>query len=489
MLCRKCGKESPQESNYCLHCGEPVAPEVAKEADKPAKSRAKFILIGLASVVFVIGVLIAVFFADVTAWAERTFLSPDLLMKKAIASVGEDAGFGTGNFSVDSPRRYTMGLYLHEELRQLLALAEEGDVSWIADINLQILAGEDDGIRKVQTGLFVKEEGILGVDIIQNQEKLWFGIPELSGRYLEFPMEILEVEEQPELTLDEDALEAYVRILADSIRNVKKEKTVLEVDGVRQTSWKLTADMDAEQIRQTLSDLVKQLSEDEAITTLLTYPEDRLAFEEMVSELEQLVETVELELQLVTYLDRYNKLIGFALQDGEGNTLFYCARVEDDGEFACRTACGNVVLTGEGTISNGKDTGQYRLRVDGETILSYQVKEFALRDNGFTGSVIFPIQEASAFTAEIDLELSQQTVSGVSVLSLNLVSGGTALLGLTFTEEELKDLSIEEPEAVLPVTQADTLQKWVESLDWTIISQRLQKAGVPADLLGMLMEE
>ena len=146
-------------------------------------------------------------------------------------------------------------------------------------------------------------------------------------------------------------------------------------------------------------------------------------------------------------------------------------------------------LTGEGTISDGKDTGQYRLRVDGETILSYQVKEFALRDNGFTGSVIFPVQEASAFTAEINLELSQQTVSGVSVLSLNLVSGGTALLGLTFTEEELKDLSIEEPEAVLPVTQEDILQKWVESLDWTIISQRLQKAGVPADLLGMLMEE
>lgn len=489
MLCRKCGKESPPESNYCLYCGDPVASGAEKDIVKPAKSRAKFVLIGLASVVFVIGVLIAVFFADVTAWAERAFLSPDLLMKKAIASVAQDAGIGMETFSVDSPRRYTLGLYLDEDLRQMLAHSEDRDSSWIADINLQILAGEADGISKVQTALFLKEEVIVGLEILQNQEKLWFGMPELNERYLEFPKETLGIEQQPEVTLDEDALEAYVRILADSIQNVKKDKTFLEVDGVRQTSWKLTADIDTAQIRQMLGDLAKQLREDEAITAIFSYPEDRVIFEEMVSKLEQLAQRAELELQLVIYLDRYNKLIGFDLQDGEGNTLFYCAKAVDDGQFACRTACGNVVLTGKGTISNGKETGQYRLRIDGDTVLSYQVKDFAVKNNGFTGSVIFPIQEATIFTAELNLELSQEMVSGANVLSLNLVSGGTAILGLTFMVEELRYLSIEEPEAVLPATQTDTMQNWIESLDWTIIFQRLKNAGVPIDVFAMLTEE
>ena len=86
MYCEKCGKELPQNSMFCLHCGQPVTPEEkAKQKREKRKRKAAFWLIGLASVLFVAGVLVAVFFADIMAWAERLVLSPEMLMKKAIA--------------------------------------------------------------------------------------------------------------------------------------------------------------------------------------------------------------------------------------------------------------------------------------------------------------------------------------------------------------------------------------------------------------------
>lgn len=502
MVCKKCGKELLPDSKFCLHCGEPVTPE-----EKPAeqtvvsekkRGKVKFWLIGAASVLFAAGVLIAIFFADIVAWAERVVLSPEMLMMKAFTSVAQDAGIGDigSGFSLETPRCYTMGIYVDEDILEFLSATEEGDSAWITDLNFQIVAGKEGDLTRSKMSLLLEEESIVSLDVLQNPEKAWLGIPELNERYLEIDKENLNAGQMNDLT-DKlpsgsemvQMLRTYGTILVDSIHTVTKENATLKVDSIRQDVLQLTATIRTEDIRKALFQMAQALKEDETARGLLNDLAGEDIHTEAVNWLKTQAESVNLELQLIAYLDRYNKLTGMEVTDGGGRTLFYWAKTVSNGKYASRLTCGNLVLTGNGTCSGETRTGECILSAAGKTILTYQLKDFALNKNGFTGSLVFPIDGASSGAyvpglAQLSLELSQKTVSGEEVLSLNLAVGEKALAGLTFREERMKDFSANIPASVVPVSDMEKVEKWIEGLDWESIPQRLIDAGVPVNALG-----
>ncbi len=501
MLCKKCGKELTQDAKFCLYCGEPVMPEEEKpqqvEGPKKKNGKAKFWLIGAASVLFVAGVLIAIFFADIVAWGERLILSPEMLMKKAIASVAQDAGIGTmgSGFSLETPRRYRVGLYVDEEIRELLSATEEGDSAWILDLNLQILTGKVDVLRKAEMSLLIKDEPLVSLDVIQNTEKAWVGLPGLSKRYLEVSKGSLNGGQSTELT-DElysageitQMLRTYGAILFDSIHRVTKKNATLNVDGIRQDVLQLTATILRSDSQQALFKMANKLKEDETARKLLNDGSQKDIHAEVVNWLEEMAESADLELQLIAYLDNHNKLIGLELLGGDGETLFYWAKTVSNGKFASRLVCGSATLSGSGTCADGKETGKCRLSIDGKTVLTYKLKNFSVNKNGFTGSLIFPISAPNLPSTEMSLELSQKAVSGGDVLSLDLVVGQRPLVGLRFTAENAKDFSADIPTEVVPASDNEMVEKWVQTLDWSTLLQRLTAVGMPVNALGSLTE-
>ena len=507
MFCKKCGKELTQDAKFCLHCGEPVTPteepaEGKAETGKK-KGKAKYWLLGAASVLFAAGVLVAVFFADIAAWAERLILSPETLMKKAVASAVQDMGIGAGvhKSSLDTPRRYGLELYLNEEIQELFSAEEEGG-AWISDLNLQIATGREDDLQRMQMSLLVKEESIVSLDIIQNTEKAWIGIPELNRRYLEYEKEELELDQFDTITKDllsekemTDLFRTYGTIMLDSIHRVSKENTTLEVDGVSQKVLKLTATILPEDNRKAFSQMAQELKEDKTAQRLLGSLVGENGHTELIESLEMLAAHADWQWQMICYLDRYNKLTGLELLDGAGRPMLYWAKAVDSGNLASLLTCADLVLSGKGTYTDGKKTGEYQLSVDGKTVLTYQLKDFAAGENGFTGSILFPIPRSltdstalGLFDVEMGLELSQETVSGEERLALKLLVEDKAYVGLIFTEGKISDFSIDTPKAVTPA-KGETVEKWLESFDWSVVGQRLEDAGVPINALGNLTEE
>lgn len=506
MFCKKCGKELTQDARFCLHCGEPITPTEepadGKTETGKKKRKVKFWLIGAASVLFAAGVLIAVFFADITAWAERLILSPEMLMKKAVASAVQDMGIGTGEHRpyLDTPRRYGLELYLNEEIQNLFS-TEEGD-TWISDLNLQIATGKEDDLQRMQMSLLVKEASIVSLDIIQNSEKAWIGIPELNRRYLEFKKEELDLEQFDTMTENlpsekemTDIFRTYGAIMLDSIHRVTKENTTLEVAGVRQKVLKLTATILPEDNRKVFSQMAQELKEDKTAQRLLGSLAGVNANTELINSLEILASNADWQWQLICYLDSYNKLTGLELLDGDGQPMLYWAKAADSAEFASLLTCADLVLAGKGTCTDGKKTGEYQLSVDGKTVLTYYLKDFAAGKNGFSGSILFPVPRSltqstalGLFNVEMGLELSQESVSGEERLALKLLVEDKAYVGLIFTEGEMRDFIVDRPKAVTPAN-GETVEKWLQSFDWSVVGKRLEDTGVPINILGSLAEE
>ena len=497
MFCEKCGKELPEDSRFCLDCGQPVVPEEpSRPKEKKKKSHAKYWLLSIASVLFASGVLIAIFFADIAAWAERLVLSPEMLMKKALFSVAQEAGIGeTENIlSLEIPHRYEMGLYLDEDIQKFLSAMGEGDSTWLTELNLQLMAGEKDGVGKAQLSLLFEEVSIVSLDVIQNEEAVWIGFPELNERYLEISPKDLGYMENSLKTGKEMAelMRPYGTILFDSIHRVTKKDTSLKIDGVCQDVLQLTATIRPEDVRQAVLEMAERLKEDKAVRDVLNDLAQDDVHAQVVSQLKDLAAKADLAFQLILYLDKYNKPIGFEVVDGNGKSLLYYAKATDDGEFASRLTCHDIVLTGSGTTSGGKDTGLYRLTADGKTVLTYQTKDFCLKENGFSGSLFFPLDgilsESSGLpNTQMGLELSQKTENGAQVLSFGFVVEKKTLFGVIFSAERIKDFKANIPESIIPVEETQKVEKWLESLDWSSISRKLTDAGVPVSTLESLM--
>ncbi len=507
MFCRKCGKELTEDGNFCLYCGCPVTREektpVQEEQPKKKRGKGKFWLIGAASVLFVLGMLVAIFYADIAAWAERLILPPETLMKKALASVAEDVGIGSlasGN-SLETPRRYKIGLYMDQSLQELyFDTAEDG--AWISDLNLQIVSGKEDDLQKTQMSLFVKDQSVISLDVIQNAQKAWVGFPELSKQYLEFTQEDLypsdtnspneELLTSTEMT---EIFRTYGSILLDSIHRATKKNVTLELEGVSQDVLQLKAVIQPEDARRTLLQMAKQLKEDAVVRRLMNQGYASDVHEEMVAALEEYAEAADWRFQLVAYLDNRNKLTGLEVADEDGETLFFWARTVSESEFATLLTCGELVLSAKGLYSDGKQTGQCQLTFEGETIVNCSLEAFCVNKNGFNGSLIFSVPSKVMRmlvpeypNEELKLKLSQDRVSGGDVYSLMLMLGNVDYLGLRFTEEKAKDFSVQVPAVSISANKEGAIARWQQSLDWSKMLQNLKDAGVPFDPSSILPE-
>lgn len=497
MDCKNCGSPINPDEKECKNCGEPVSTEKSVNAtqEEPKRGKVKYWLIGAASFLFAVGIVIAVFFADIAAWAERVVLSPEMLMKKAVAAAAQDIGSNIlAGDNRPNTSRYTASLYVDELLEQLLFEENEND-NWLSDMKLQIASGKNDNLMRTQVSFLLKDHSAFSLDVIRDEDTLWLGVPELSNAYLEYRQEDLNwgqagslMGKMPSRKDMMQVIYTYGSLMAESARRVTKENATLIIDGVSQDVLQLTATIRQE----TLKEMGERLKKDTAVQELLSQLPGQWTnlYEALVHSLE--TPNVDGDPELVAYLDRYNKLIGLELEDGNGKTILYCANANSDGEFASLLTAGDIMLSGNGTCVDGKQTGEYRLTEGEKTILTCKLKDFSLNKKGFSGSVIFPLPMdfAGAMGAAFSgasLELHQESMSGEEVISVNFAVGEKPLIGLKLAEEKAGDFPVEVPSTVISARKQENIEWWLQNLDWSLFVQRLNDAGVPVEQIGNLL--
>ncbi len=497
MDCSECENPINPDEKQSENCGESVVQE------EPAKriSKAKYWLLGAASVLFAACILVAVFFAEISAWVERLALSPEALMMKAVASAAQDLGVGSAesDSSAEKPNKYTVGIYVDGVLEAFLTNGEE---NWISALSVQFASVNNEDLQRTQMSVLVKEESIFTLDVIRGTEKVWIGVPELNDRYLEYAPEDLEDEfldgmkqKLPSTKELSTLVRTYGTILFESIHQVEEDDATLQVSGISQDALKMTATIREEDSRAALAEIAQRLKQDELAQRLLNHwagdGEDFSAI--LVNYLESLSKTTKGDLQLIAYLDDYNQLIGFEICDPDEGSVFRWEKAISDEQFGTLIAFGRVVLSGSGTMADGKKTGEFKLKVEDTEVLTYQLKDFSLTDNGFTGSVFFPIPReitemlGIAFAnTEIGIELVQNNVNGEAVLFINLVAGNKPQAGLTVKTEKT-DLSAQAPTNVVPAKKEEDIEVWLQGFNWSIIPEKLMNAGIPIDAIGHLL--
>lgn len=443
---------------------------------------------------FALLLVFGAFLPQIGIWAERNLLSPELLMKKTLASamqeIGSDVLPGVG--ASQSGANYEIRITVDESLQQLLSSEEtEGDI-WLSALNLQIQTANKDDLSRTKLTLRLEQDSVFSLDMIRSESKVWLGVPELQKIYLEYGNEDLNWEKIPDLQAklpSMSSLQAYGTILFGAAQRVTRQSTSLQIGDVRQKALQLRAEIPQEKARQVLSELALQLEQDRSAGQWLGQD----LYESVLRSVQELAKSIDSDLYLITYLNDSNKLIGLRLTDEQENVLFYGAKAVADSQFASVLSVGAMQLKGYGSCSGEKETGEYTLYMQEKKAMSCTVKDFSLTKKGFNGSVSIPLSTAadlpfgSLLDTEQYLEICQETVSGKETLLLRYVVEDTPLIGLRIIAGNGESFSVAEPETVVSASNRENIDQWLQSLDWNTMANKLDKAGVPLGWIASLL--
>lgn len=456
MFCKNCGKPTEGEQTLCPECAQqaagltnetPVQPvehvqpvEYAQPAapaqdtfqlntpeQQPAKKGKKTgLIIGVAAAAAVAAIALVLIFCwnGVSAFFDRTFLSPeDYLVKVESNAVAELTGeltqaYGTSMANTEkNAAQMEMHLTVGDEILSLLetALQQQGmemEMDWLSDIKLVMDTNSNDDAVQASLGVGLGDDTILTADVIYDiaGSMIYLAIPEVSDAYLSVDMgeqitgEDVGMIMQKSLKLQRDLLKAmpseaemndmidrYVKIALSQIKNVEKESDKITVDGVSQSVVVLKAKITEKDLYAIAAKMLEEAEDDKVLKKVLTAMSDYTnamnelsgyAYEEVdlyqefvstipdaLEELEWLEENADKSnyLKLNVYVDmngdvRGHELTVYTNGEKEMDPISYITVVKGNTTYT-EAELAEVVITGEKTEKKGVSAGFYELTV------------------------------------------------------------------------------------------------------------------------------
>lgn len=455
MFCRNCGRPTEGQQDLCPECAQkaaftneipvqpveysqPAAPvqetfQLNTPEQKPAKKGKKKtgLIIGIAAGAAVVAIALVLIFCwnGVTAFFDRTFLSPeDYLVKVESKAVAELTGeltqaYGTSMANTDkNAAQMEMHLTVGDEILSLLetALQQQGmemDLDCLSDIKLVMDTNSNDDAVQASLGVGLGEDTILTADVIYDiaGSVIYMAIPELNDAYMSMDMsDQLSGEDvtgimQKSLELQEDLLKSmpseaelneminrYVEIALSQVKSVEKESEKITVDGVSQSVVVLKAKITEEDLYAIAAKMLEEAEDDKVLEKVLTamgdytnamnelsgyayeevdlYQEFVSAIPDALEELEWLKENADKSnyLKLNVYVDMNGEVRGHEMTiysggEKEMDPISYLTVVKGNTTYT-KAELGEVVITGEKTEKKGVSAGFYELTVSELTV-------------------------------------------------------------------------------------------------------------------------
>ena len=157
-----------------------------------------------------------------------------------------------------------------------------------------------------------------------------------------------------------------------------------------------------------------------------------------------------------------------------------------------------VKFSGTGTLKSGKANGNYTLTVQGQNMLSVEVKNFnksALEQGNLEGTLRLKLSEqilnniaANDFlTPNTVIEIVMKVTGDNSNISFNLYNGDKLMVGLSMLTKMIANGSVKAPTNYIdPTKDPDAFEGWVEGMNFDKLLSNLRKAGVPDSLVELI---
>jgi len=547
---------SPEENNVQYYAPQPVYPSMdlntAGEVAKPKKKRSKKPLLIVVIAVVLIAAVLAVFnWNRITVLFDRTFSKPDAQNTKVYQNAISktfDSVTGSGkedkassvdlsNMGVDAEIR----LNIDDQILSMIP-TQGMDISWLSDIAIGYDLSVKDDLAKVVLDMILGDTSIISAEAIADMDsmELYASVPELNDKAIY--VNLMDLMEQsgamavldPEMMAmlaevipSADTLESianrYVGVVMSGFGQVEKSNEKVEVSGISQKLYVLTATMDEDDLLKLAENLIKTLKKDEDIKSIILSLEEYVgqeglydSFTESMDEaLDALSESdsedmPDIKLTLVTYLNDVNDIVGIkvkASSDGEKIEPFSWVHVEQGKKFASEieisSGMESLVIEGSGETDKAKNA-EYVITFADQDILIIELKDYISNEEQHSGTVrIMPsenvmemlLSEASLNDSIADLigsadpalEIKFNNNAQGSNGSVALAVGNKSLITISVSAKTKTPDAIEIPEDYIEMQDEDSIMEWVETMNPEFLDtlmDRLIEAGVPAELFA-----
>ena len=426
---------------------------------------------------------------------------------------------------------------------------EDADLSFLSDIAIDLETAMEGKFTLMNMGIGLNNKSVLTMSMLTNAQdmEMYFGLPELSDTFMkikpEMPdnsgypgaavvptvdyEEILEMVEQMQEVLPSEEtftalLEKYILLVLEQIEDAEKETETVKVGDAEQKLNVITVklsekdalkiakavlkeakgDKDLKKILQDIGDYAEEVGSDAIDEDL--YDSFKAGIESALESIDYAMEDAsnKATLEIKTYVNNQMEIVGRSIKEKESGTKVSYITVWQGKKFGFEAKLPqDIEIKGEGTKNKGVISGEYELVVNDEEMLTVEISDYDEKkaEEGYpTGTLLIkPSEElldsalgsassvASLLLDDLAVELKFNTSETKADTSIKLLTGDKLLFGITASMEN-KEIAVEEPEKYITVNGEADLEQWAQNIDLDSLLQKLEDAGVPADLVKNL---
>lgn len=422
---------------------------------------------------------------------------------------------------------------------------EPMDFSWLESIAIRVAAAKEDAnVLKTALGLCLNDTLLASLElpIDLGNDTVKFRVPELSSNYLGAPFEfetdemrqqwqyfkeVVNPEFLAELAASGDEvaelLKRYGDILFDHMTDCETEEKTETMADVEQTFTVEEGRIYAVDLAHVILEMAKQARDDEILKEMIedlgTFSQQEDLYEEYQRAIDETIRDMEEDMPGLdrfdeedyisarVWLDEDGKCAGreFSLiAEGKQRAQLTWLNVREGDQAALRMYCitddwlndGSSVLSGVGTITDGRLDGEYMVTQNGLPQCRIEVSDYdvdaASGDLEGTYKLTYAGEtddSQNSFSLEdyaLILDVEERAKEKINNVSLSLMMNDELIAALHIKDgagEELLTGSGADDGILYDANDQEDLQKYVEEVDPETIIENCRKAGVPEEFI------
>ena len=416
-------------------------------------------------------------------------------------------------------------------------LLGQEDMSWLQDLTMDMKVSVKDGTEAIASTILLNDQKLCDLNIYEDlsEMKQYIQIPEVSDAYLaldpassadettqEFMKEYMNALSDitsviPDGKTVSTLLDRYGNLVIDNMEEGTATEETLSVEGIGEDCTVYEGVVTDDSARSMVEEILTTARDDKEIKGLFdlwNQGEDQYAsYQSGIDDLLNDIKSAESEDSESTesfseklWVNSENKVVGreIGISDGtDSQPVFSLKTPSSDGQTALLLEFGAddsyVTVTGTGSSTDGLWNGDYILAVNHTEAMDIGVTDLELKPekagyyNG-TFTISFPEAQTDDENADVTsmlngfsavLKMDSDATAETSSMELSVLTSGVSLGTLSITGgygegAEIPDLA--NPGTVYAVDNEEEMTEYVKNADWSVITENMKTAGVPADL-------
>lgn len=443
----------------------------------------------------------------------------------------------------------TLGDALRSQLGSALEQMEmDSDMSWFENVGIGMEMATNGDLVQMAVDAQINGKSIVSAETVVDYlgGMVYIAVPEINSQYIAGEVDFSQMqnamqagsaamEEYADLIKDlptdkelNSVLTRYLNVVLETMNEPTTGETELTAAGITKTVTATTysftrynvldiatqvlttakTDAELEKVLDAFSKVVneqgaKQAAEQGYVWTDVDLHAQLMeAIDPALEDIQDSKEDVEdLEFaQLVIYTDGDDPVGGkLVVSDGYSTMDYVIIYSLKDGKNTALVAniMGTMQLTGSGTVSGSKISGEYTLLIQGQECLNLEIEDFdtkAFNKGELKGTVRLSFGDALLDSMGNNALLSEDTVIELELnitgkkaeIDVNLYQDDILFFGIAMSSKTTSGGKIKVPADYVKADDSDAAQAWLENAEFANVLSNLKSAGVPTKLVDLL---